>query len=122
MYRILTCLLATSALIGCGDQPTSQDPLADFSYEWKAASTEERRRMADLVKVYPLFQGATKPQITAALGEPSEEGIDRFGDDVMRYELGDVPESDGGAKYHLTFVFEDDVVVNVMGNFISISP
>jgi hypothetical protein len=156
MYRILACLLAASALIGCGERPTSQDPLAtpsrtsappptvvleeanepvatnvtaeltteqtDFGNEWKASSTEERRRMADLAKVYPLFQGATKPQIKAALGVPSGAGIDRFGDDVMRYELGDVPGADGGGKYHLTFVFKDDVVVTVMGNFISISP
>jgi hypothetical protein len=78
--------------------------------------------MADLAKVHPLFQGATKPQIKKAMGQATETGIDKFGDDVMRYELGDVPEADGGGKYHLTFVFENNVVVRVMGNFVSFSP
>lgn len=78
--------------------------------------------MADLAKVHPLFQGATKAQIKEAFGQAAESGIDKFGEDVMRYELGDVPEADGGGKYHLTFVFQNNGVVRVMGNFVSFSP
>ena len=94
----------------------------EFGDKWKAASQEERRAMADVAKVHMLFQGATRTQIKEAFGQADETGIDKFGDDVTRYELGAVPEADGGGQYHLTFVYENDTVVRVMGNFVSIAP
>ncbi len=78
--------------------------------------------MADVAKVGTLFEGVPKTQISELFGDATQVGIDKFGEDVLRYELGDVPEADGGGKYHLTFVFEKDVVIRVMGNFISLSP
>jgi hypothetical protein len=94
----------------------------DFSDQWKSASEGERRTMADLRKVYPVFLGAEKGQIEKAFGQPTNAGVDNFGADVMRYELGDAPEVDGGGKYHLTFVFEDELVVSVMGSFATSAP
>lgn len=87
---------------------------------WKSASPDKRRELADVRTFHSLFQGATKAQVEEALGAADESGVDTFGEDVMRYELGTAPESEGGGSYHLTFVFENDAVVRVMGNFISL--
>jgi hypothetical protein len=95
---------------------------SEFSEKWTAASNEERRQLADLAKVYPVFNGATRAQIKSAFGPATKDGIDNFGDDVMRYELGAIPETDGLGKYHLTFVFQDGKVVSVTGNLITIAP
>jgi hypothetical protein len=95
---------------------------AAFADKWTSASEAERRTMADLAKVYPVFLGATQTHIEKAIGKPTTAGVDAFGTDLMRYELGDVPEADGGGKYHLTFVFEDGKVVSLMGNSVTISP
>jgi hypothetical protein len=94
----------------------------NFGTKWKAAGIDDRRAMADVAKVGAMFQGVSKTQIGELFGEATQAGIDRFGEDVLRYELGDVPEADGGGKYHMTFVFEANVVVRVMGNFFSLSP
>jgi len=77
--------------------------------------------MANLTEVHPLFQGATKFQVKEALGQATESGIDKYGMDVICYELGDIPDADGGGNYHLTFVFENEVVVSVLGNFMTLS-
>jgi hypothetical protein len=61
-------------------------------------------------------------RVSELLGEATQAGIDQFGEDVLRYELGDVHEADGAGRYHLTFVFEDNKVVRVMGNIFSFSP
>ncbi len=107
-------------------QQTATEALSDerisFGTKWKAAALEDRRAMADVAKVGTMFQGVTKTEISELFGDATQAGVDKFGEDVLRYELGDVPEADGGGKYHLTFVFEDNVVVRVMGNFFSLTP
>ena len=95
---------------------------ANFSDKWKAASDEERRQLADLAKVYPAFNGATREQIKSAFGPATKDGVDNFGADVMRYELGVIPDTDGLGKYHLTFEFQDGKVASVTGNLITITP
>jgi hypothetical protein len=129
-------LAVAVAVVGCGDDATDwatppAEPaqtkeltaeLIEFGDNWKRASEVRRLAMADLAKVQSLFHGATKSQVQTALNDADESGIDRFSEDVMRYELGDAPAAYGGGKYHLTFVFEDDEVVRVMTNAISDTP
>lgn len=72
--------------------------------------------MSDIAEVFSTFQGATKEQVHEALGQATFRGIDKYGMDVISYEFGEVPESQEGGKRHLTFVFENDSVVSVLGN------
>lgn len=119
-------MIVTSDNSGKATEEIVAKPLSteqtDFSDQWKSASEADRRTMADLRKVYPVFLGAEKSQIEKAFGQPTNAGVDNFGADVMRYGLGDAPEADGGGKYHLTFVFEDELVVSVMGSSATIAP
>jgi hypothetical protein len=138
MKRFLPLALAVCCMIGCGRQPSGQQndssetanvpattmdvPLspevAELSKRWKAASLEERQILADVNKIGKIFLGASREEVRAAFGEADQSGIDMYGDDVLRYELGTIPDTED-AKAHLTFVFENDVVSNVMGNSFS---
>ncbi len=138
MQRFLPLALAMCCIIGCGRRPSAQQndssetanvstttvdaPLspeaAELSKRWKEASLEERQILADVNKVGKIFLGASRAQVRAAFGEADQSGIDMYGEDVLRYELGTIPDTED-AKAHLTFVFENDVVSNVMGNSFS---
>jgi len=135
MQRFLSLALALCCIIGCGRQPSVQQDdsneiangptttvdatlspeVAELSKRWKAASLEERQILADVNKVGKMFMGVSREQVRAVFGEADQSGIDMYGDDVFRYELGTIPNTED-AKAHLTFVFENDVVCNVMGN------
>jgi hypothetical protein len=115
---------------GCGKEPPGgtaestdgvSDERAEFGTAWKEASIDQRRQMVDIIKISTLFQGATKSEVNDAMGPADTMGVDKFGEDVMRYELGVMPENLGGGSYHLTIVFENDLVVNVMSNVVSLS-
>ena len=125
MFRHLAIVVAALSLVGCSVKSTSPNAAPTneqsiFGGKWKAASQEQRRTMADVAKAYQLFQGATKSQVIKALGQATESGIDKYGEDVICYRLGDVP--DGGGEYHLTFVFENGAVIRVTGNSMRFSP
>ena len=138
MHRLIIILVATW-IAGCSQQPPrSENPANEtsdatvpeavaegtadwttFSKRWASASHADRRSMANVMEIGEAFQGATKGRVNEVFGEADQSGMDDFGEDVLRYELGEMPGSDGTAQYHLTFVFDQDVVVRVMGNFIS---
>ena len=116
MYRVIALLFAASLLIGCGAKPQDR---TGFGKKWRAAATKERREMADVVVMHKLFSGATKAQVTEALGKADKAGKDEFGDDFIRYDLGTVATR---VQHSVTFVFEKGVVVRILGNTGSISP
>ena len=138
MQRFLPLTLAVCCIVGCGRGPSGQQndsngvangpttnvdvtlsaEAADLSKRWKTASLEERQTLADVGKVGQMFMGATREQVKAVFGKADQSGIDDFGEDILRYELGTIPDTTD-AKAHLTFGFENDVVSNVMGNCIS---
>jgi len=145
-YQLVLPMLMTLDCVGCSDQAartnehsgisnqadTSKSSVKDetpallsseqirFGHQWKAASLEKRQTMAAVNKIGSLFLGATKAQIKEALGEPDKSGVDNFGEDVMRYELGPLAGfEDNRFQSHLTFVFKNNAVVNVMGNSVS---
>jgi hypothetical protein len=127
MRRVLIIVLAIAGVLGCGEKteaPGTGGAIAtpaeidDFAERWKNATLEERQDMADLEKVGKLFLGATKDQIESVFGPPDQSGIDDWGNDVMRYELGTMPDLDGHAV-HLAFEFQDGIVTVLTGNTIS---
>ena len=137
MNRIILCLLI--AAIGCSPKKPPEQILSEsqlreldpelnrmsreeFAAKWRSSEATERQRLADLRIVFGLFDGAMKSEVLDALGEPDEMGIDPFNEDVTKYLLGEAPEQEGGGHYHLTFVFEDDRVIRVMGNQTSLIP
>lgn len=134
--RTILCVLALTISVGCSEKPISEstaqpdaidagtqqlNPVTaadreSFGAVWRNADDGARQKMADLSKVHPLFNGASKKVVEEALGSPSFSGVDKFGEDTMKYELGAMPEDIGGGQYHLTFVFENAIVIRVMGN------
>jgi hypothetical protein len=135
MRHILPFVLVILSASGCGDKKgqtdssdaslpavrgatSSSSDIDDYATQWEAATPQERQGLADLNKVSQLFLGADKEKIEEVFGPADQSGIDDFGMDVMRYELGTLKDMDG-QKAHLTFVFEKGVVTSVMGNSIS---
>ena len=135
MRQFLPVVLVIVSASGCGDKngqtdsgetrlPAAQGAISsssdidDYAEKWKAATAQERQGLADLNKVSQLFLGADKERIEEVFGRPDQSGIDDFGMDVMRYELGTLKVMDD-QEAHLTFVFEKGVVTSVMGNSIS---
>lgn len=93
-----------------------------FRQQWLLADDGGKRQLTDLAQLGEVFWQATKPQVEAALGKPTWAGSDEFQSDVMRYELGEAPESLGDPNYHVTFEFQDGKVISVLGNSISRRP
>lgn len=88
----------------------------EFADAWRDATPEDKRPMANVAKVGQLFQGESKAVIKEVFGEATKSGVDNFGEDMMRYELGGSSEFGGD---YLHFVFEEGVVTSVMGSYIS---
>ena len=135
MRRLLPLAFTICATLGCNSNSTqshSSDAILagspeatdlslevnEFAGRWKNATPQEHQQMADLSKVGRLFMGARREEIKAVFGAPDQSGIDNFGADVMRYELGPLPDLDG-LPAHLTFEFENGVVARLTGNAIS---
>lgn len=113
MRRFLPLALAICTTLGCNDNNAQSNPsgaiapelsgatrpsseVDEFAKRWKDATLEERQRMADLRQMSRLFLGATKEQIKAVFGPPDPPSeFDKFGPEVMRYELGAMPDMDG---------------------------
>lgn len=91
----------------------------EFAEQWREADTKARLELADTSMLYQYYQGEGKSAVMEELGEPDEQGVDNFGEDIARYNLGKAPEDLGDYMMHVTFVFEQDSVIRVTGNFVS---
>ncbi len=127
--RLIFVVVAVSSITSCNRQPANHSsPVVipeeavnwtTFSDRWASASHEDRRSLANVMEIWTAFNGSTREQIKNVFGKADQSGVDKYGEEVLRYELGAIPELDGVIQYHLTFVFENDAVIRVMGNFIS---
>ena len=131
LCRSLLLTILPVLVLGCSSQEDAPDESGtisvsaeglsreEFAERWLKADTKTRLELADTSMLYQYYQGEGKSAVVEELGEPDEQGVDKFGEDIVRYNLGKAPEELGDYMMHVTFVFEQDSVIRVMGNFVA---